>query len=128
MAGYQNREKIAEWIKTAQQKIDTSSSGSGAPAAGNPPGQLGGLLAGTSIGDMLSAGLRNLVDGLKQAGHGEVADSWVSRGTGDRAGGACDLVSAHRIISRRDTCEALEKSPRRRGQVYTRRPNPEADL
>jgi uncharacterized protein YidB (DUF937 family) len=79
-AGYQNRDKIAEWIKTAQRKIDTPSSGSGAGATGNPPGQLGGVLAGTSIGDMLSGGLHDLVNGFKQAGHGEVADSWVSRG------------------------------------------------
>jgi uncharacterized protein YidB (DUF937 family) len=29
---------------------------------------------------MLSSGLRDLVDNFKQAGHGEVADSWVGRG------------------------------------------------
>ena len=46
----------------------------------DPPGQLGGMLAGTSIGDMLNGGLRDLVNGFKQAGHGEAADSWVSRG------------------------------------------------
>jgi uncharacterized protein YidB (DUF937 family) len=80
MAGYQNRDKIAEWIKTAQSKMNAPSSGSGTAAAGDPPGKLGGLLAGTSIGDMLSGGLRDLVNGFKQAGHGEVADSWVNRG------------------------------------------------
>src|SRR5262245_7562498 len=78
--GYQNRDKIAEWIKAAQRKMDALSSGSGAAAGANPPGQLGGMLAGTSIGDMLSGGLRDLVDGFKRAGHGEVADSWVSPG------------------------------------------------
>jgi uncharacterized protein YidB (DUF937 family) len=78
--GYQNRDKIAEWIKAAQRKMDALSSGSGAAASANPPGQLGGMLAGTSIGDMLSGGLRDLVDGFKRAGHGEVADSWVSPG------------------------------------------------
>jgi len=80
MAGYQNRDKIAEWIKTAQSKMSAPSSGSEAAAAGGPPGKLGGVLAGTSIGDMLSGGLRDLVNGFKQAGHGEVADSWVGRG------------------------------------------------
>jgi len=34
----------------------------------------------TSIGDLLSGGLRDLVDAFKQAGHGDVADSWVGRG------------------------------------------------
>jgi uncharacterized protein YidB (DUF937 family) len=80
MAGYQNRDKIAEWMKTAQSKINAPASGSGAAADGGPPGKFGGLLAGTSIGDMLSGGLRDLVNGFKQAGHGEVADSWVGRG------------------------------------------------
>jgi uncharacterized protein YidB (DUF937 family) len=38
------------------------------------------MLGGTSIGDLLSGGLRDLVDTFKQKGQGEVADSWVSRG------------------------------------------------
>jgi uncharacterized protein YidB (DUF937 family) len=80
MAGYQNREKIAEWIKAAQNKINAPSAGSGAPAAGEPPGKLGGLLAGTSIGGMLSGGLHDLVNRFKQVGQGEVADSWVGPG------------------------------------------------
>src|SRR5262245_18413844 len=78
MAGYQNRDKIAEWLKTAQSKMN--SQGSGAGAGGSFPGNLGGLLAGTSVGDMLSNGLRNLVDSFKEAGHGEAADSWVGHG------------------------------------------------
>jgi uncharacterized protein YidB (DUF937 family) len=80
MAGYQNRDKIAEWIKTAQSKMNAPSSGTGSAANGGPPGKLGGVLAGTSIGGMLSGGLQDLVNSFKQAGHGEVADSWVGRG------------------------------------------------
>jgi uncharacterized protein YidB (DUF937 family) len=80
MAGYQNRDKIAEWIKTAQSKMNAPSSGSGSAADGGPPGKLGGVLAGTSIGGMLSGGLHDLVNSFKQVGHGEVADSWVGRG------------------------------------------------
>ena len=80
MAGYQNRDKIAEWIKTAQSKMNAPSSGSGSAADGGLPGKLGGVLAGTSIGGMLSGGLHDLVNSFKQAGHGEVADSWVGRG------------------------------------------------
>jgi uncharacterized protein YidB (DUF937 family) len=41
---------------------------------------LGGLLGGTSLGDLLSGGLRDLVDRFNQKGQGEVADSWVNRG------------------------------------------------
>ena len=73
MAGYQNREKIAEWIKAAQSKINAPSAGSGTAAAGEPPGKLGGMLAGTSIGGMLSGGLHDLVNSFKQAGQGRFA-------------------------------------------------------
>jgi uncharacterized protein YidB (DUF937 family) len=77
MAGYQNRDKIAEWVNSAQRKAGPAPQGGG---GGTPPGNLGGALGGTSITDMLSGGLRDLVDSFKQAGHGEVADSWVGRG------------------------------------------------
>jgi len=36
IAGYQNRDKIAEWVKSAQGKLDSPSRGSGASAGGGP--------------------------------------------------------------------------------------------
>jgi uncharacterized protein YidB (DUF937 family) len=84
MAGYQNRDKIAEWLKNAQHKMDSPAQGSSAP--GELPGKLGGALAGRSIGDLLSNGLRDLVDSFKQAGHGEAADSWVRHGPNKQIG------------------------------------------
>lgn len=86
IAGYQNRDKIAEWVKSAQGKLDSPSRGSGASAVGGPPGNLGGALAGRSIGDLLSNGLRDLVDSFKQAGHGEAADSWIGHGPNKQIG------------------------------------------
>ena len=79
MAGYQNRDKIAEWIGGAQRNpgAPTRSPQSGAAAA--PPGNLGAILSGTSVGALLSDGLRELVNAFKQKGQGDVADSWVSR-------------------------------------------------
>ena len=73
IAGYQNRDKIAEMLK-------------GAGSAGGKPGGeagLGGLLgglAGTSAGGLLSGGLGSLLDSFRQAGQGDAADSWVSKG------------------------------------------------
>jgi uncharacterized protein YidB (DUF937 family) len=93
MAGYQNRDKIAEWLKNAQQKMDSPAEGPGASAGGALPGKLGGALAGKSIGDVLSNGLRDLVDNFKQAGHGEAADSWVGHGP-NRQIGPSDLEKA----------------------------------
>jgi hypothetical protein len=42
IAGYQNRDKIAEWLKNAQGKLDSPPRGSSASAGGGPPGNLGG--------------------------------------------------------------------------------------
>jgi uncharacterized protein YidB (DUF937 family) len=86
IAGYQNRDKIAEWLKNAQGKLDSPSRGSSASAGGDPPGNLGGALAGRSIGDLLSNGLRDLVESFKQAGHGEAADSWIGHGPNKQIG------------------------------------------
>src|SRR5262245_11940277 len=86
MAGYQNRDKIAEWIKSAQGKTDAPGQGSGTAAGGSLPGNLGGALAGKSVGDVLSNGLRDLVDSFKKAGHGEAADSWIGSGPNKQIG------------------------------------------
>ena len=122
MAGYQNRDKIAEWLKTAQSKMNspTEGSGAGAGAGGSLPGKLGGLLAGTSVGDMLSNGLRDLVDSFKQAGHGEAADSWVGHGANKQIGPS-DLekaigpdllatLSQHTGLSREEILARLSKT------------------
>jgi uncharacterized protein YidB (DUF937 family) len=95
MAGYQNRDKIAEWLKTAQSKMDSPAQGSGAGSAagGSLPGALSGALAGRSVGDLLSNGLRDLIDRFKQAGHGEAADSWVGHGPNKQIGPS-DLETA----------------------------------
>ena len=73
IAGYQNRDKIADMLGKARQ---------GQPGA---PGQngLGGLLGqlgGASAGGILSGGLGELLDRFKQNGQGETAESWVGTG------------------------------------------------
>ena len=94
VAGYQNRDKIAEWLGGGGQ--------SAPPAGGRPPsgqtggqtapqgGQAGGLagvleqlrsnLGGTTPGGILSGGLGELIDRFTQSGHGETAQSWVRTG------------------------------------------------
>src|ERR1700747_360650 len=86
IAGYQNRDKITEWLKNAQSKMDSPPRGSSGGGGGSLPGNLGGALAGKSIGDLLSNGLHDLVDSFKQAGHGEAADSWVGHGSNKQIG------------------------------------------
>lgn len=74
LAGYQNRDKIAEMFK-------------GADAGGAQPGSaggLGGLLAGLggnmTSNTLLGGGLSTLLDAFRQNGQAETADSWVSTG------------------------------------------------
>ena len=79
VAGYQNRDKIAEWLNAAQRKAGTLAQAPSGAGAGLP-GNLGAILGGAGIGDLLGGGLRDLVNTFKQAGQGDVADSWVGRG------------------------------------------------
>ena len=80
IAGYQNRDKIAEMLRGAQTKPAAPGQVPDAGAGGATPGNLGGILGGASIGEVLSGGLRELLDAFKQKGQGDAADSWVARG------------------------------------------------
>ena len=74
IAGYQNRDKLAEMLGGAKNPPGT-------------PGQSGGLLGqlrdslgSTGVGGLLNGGLAELVDRFKQSGQGETVDSWVATG------------------------------------------------
>lgn len=74
VAGYQNRDKLAEMLAgSAEDKDD----GTGRKTS---QGGLGGLLGGTSAGAVLSGGLGELMERFRQIGQGETADSWVGSG------------------------------------------------
>ena len=77
VAGYQNRDKIAEMLRGA------TAGGSPASGPGQPQGGLGGLLGnlgGASVGGLLGGGLNELVERFQQSGQGDIADSWVGHG------------------------------------------------
>lgn len=80
VAGYQNREKIAEVMGSRQQESEGKPDPSEPQSQGGLLGKLGGLLGGAGAGSVLSGGLRDLVDRFKQNGQGPAADSWVSTG------------------------------------------------
>ena len=77
VAGYQNREKIAEMLTGIGQS--TSSAG-GQSGIGSLLGQLSRTLGGASAGGLLTGGIGELVERFKQSGHGETAESWVRTG------------------------------------------------
>ena len=82
VAGYQNRDKIAEMLGTQKQPAGPAGPApqGQASAQGGGLGNLGGLLGGASAGSVLSGGLRDLVERFRQSGHAQAADSWVSKG------------------------------------------------
>ena len=77
IAGYQNRDKIAEMLKNM---TGGAGGAAGAGSASALPGGLGGLLAGTSVGGLLTNGLNEMMDKFNQAGHKDTVDSWVGTG------------------------------------------------
>ena len=75
IAGYQNRDKIAEMLGGLNKP---GSSGQG--GIGGLLGQLSSSLGGASAGGILSSGLGELLDRFKQSGQGDTAESWVKTG------------------------------------------------
>src|SRR3954454_12525061 len=86
VAGYQNRDKIADLLGAGGQSPAPGGSPGGQPSAQQGGGlagvlrQLGGSLQGATPGGILSGGLGELLNRVKQNGHAETADSWVGPG------------------------------------------------
>ncbi len=94
VAGFQNRDKIAEMLRGA------GASHPGTPDQAHQQGGLGGLLGslrggnpdargrgdqqaglgGGGLGGLLGGGLSELLESFRQQGQGEVAESWVGTG------------------------------------------------
>jgi uncharacterized protein YidB (DUF937 family) len=78
IAGYQNRDKLAEML---------SGTGSGNPTGGQRQagsdgllGNLSGMIGGAGVGGLLNDGLGELLERFKQNGQGDTAQSWVNDG------------------------------------------------
>ncbi|HZA91457.1 MAG TPA: YidB family protein, partial [Gemmatimonadales bacterium] len=90
VAGYQNRDKLAEMLGGASGNRTGLPGGAGQQPGGT--GSLGGLLGGglggllgglggnASPGGLVSGGLGELIDSFRQNGHGDTVDSWVGTG------------------------------------------------
>jgi uncharacterized protein YidB (DUF937 family) len=73
IAGYQNRDKLAELFREAQAKYGASGPGGSQEGRAGTVGNLGGFLSGTSVGGLLSGGLRDLVESFKSRGQVTIA-------------------------------------------------------
>lgn len=87
VAGYQNRDKIAEVLGGPKQ-VPGGEPGQNNQQSGQGGvlGKLGGLLGGASAGSVLSSGLGDLVERFKRNGQGQAADSWVKTGPNQQLG------------------------------------------
>ncbi len=75
IAGYQNRDKLAEMLGGKNTPGTTGQSGPGGLL-----GQVRDSLGSTGVGGLLGGGLAELVDRFKQSGQGDTVDSWVATG------------------------------------------------
>ncbi|AWV17581.1 MULTISPECIES: YidB family protein [Methylobacterium] len=87
VAGYQNRDKIAEWLGTPARDahgsvvppVARTSPATGSAAPSNLERVLGGV-GSAGVGGLLASGLAELVEHFTKGGHGETAKSWVNQG------------------------------------------------
>jgi uncharacterized protein YidB (DUF937 family) len=90
VAGYQNRDKIAEWLgsqtKGSPHAPDLHRAPTTVPSTAtvsDRPSSLDGLLGGLGsggVGGLIAGGLSELVDHFTRGGHGETAKSWIDHG------------------------------------------------
>lgn len=78
IAGYQNRDKLAELLGGAGAK--GGAPGTGQPGLGGLLGNLSGMLGGAGAGGLLNGGIGELLEKFKQNGEGETAESWIKDG------------------------------------------------
>ena len=78
LAGYQNRDKLAEMLQGATGSRPAGAGQQG--PLGGLLGNLGGALAGGGVGSLLNGGLSELLERFRQNGQGDAAQSWIDKG------------------------------------------------
>ena len=83
VAGYQNRDRIAEWLGGHGRDAARAPVPGTAPAGAGVPANLERLLGGVGsagIGGLIASGLGELVEHFTRGGQGEAARSWIDHG------------------------------------------------
>jgi len=78
IAGYQNRDKLAEMLSGLGSAKRTGEQEQ--PGSDGLLGNLTGAIGGAGVGGLLNSGLGELLDRFKQNGQGEAAESWINNG------------------------------------------------
>ena len=80
IAGYQNRDKLAEMFNQAAGSLSKAPSGSQSQPQGDMLSGLNSMLGGAGVGGLLGGGLNELLEQFTKNGQGEAAESWVGPG------------------------------------------------
>jgi uncharacterized protein YidB (DUF937 family) len=80
IAGYQNRDKLAEMLNSVRAGNAGPGGAAQQPGLGGLLGNLGGMLGGAGVGGLLNGGIGELLEKFKQNGQGDTAQSWVNDG------------------------------------------------
>lgn len=79
IAGYQNRDKLAEIFNSATGSLSKAGAG-GASPQGDLLSGFGKMLGGAGVGGLLGGGLNELLEQFTKNGQGAAADSWIGTG------------------------------------------------
>ena len=120
VAGYQNRDKLAELLRSRGAGGGGPQDRHGLPAGlDGMLGGLGGGAGGGGLGTILGGGLSELADRFRQTGQRDTVDSWVSTGPNrsvspdelEQAIGSdtMDDLMQHTGLSRSDILERLSR-------------------
>jgi uncharacterized protein YidB (DUF937 family) len=123
VAGYQNRDKLAEWFGTQRRQAPEGATAGLGNVFGAQTATAGG------IGGLLGNGIQELIERFKQAGRGETADSWVRSGPNQQIEGwdleqaigpdVTDRLVAQTGLAREETPARLSKQPPDAADKYT---------
>jgi uncharacterized protein YidB (DUF937 family) len=80
VAGYQNRDKIGDFIRGMTNNPGSGGMVPGGSASPSHPEQSTDMLNSGYAGGSILGGLGELVSHFRNAGMGQAADSWISRG------------------------------------------------
>lgn len=84
IAGYQNRDKIGDFIKNMQHPASPGGGDARSPGRPENPADMTGT--GYGGGGSVLGGLGDLIDQFRNAGLGKKADSWVAAGQNEPVG------------------------------------------
>src|SRR5262245_29595269 len=80
IAGYQNRDKLAELLSKAGGSFSQPESAGRSRSPGDLPSALSSMLGGAGVGSLLGGGLNEVLDQFTKNGQGEAAQSWIGHG------------------------------------------------